>query len=569
MVNNDDGGLLQVDGLTVGFGGGEVVQDVSFSIAAGQCLALVGESGSGKSVTARTLMGLAGEGAGVAASALRLSRTDLLRMRGRQWRKVRGSQIGFVLQDALGSLDPLRPVGREIDDALRLRTNLSRAERSQRVLRLLTDVGMDDPALRAGQRSGELSGGLRQRALIASAVALDPPLLIADEPTTALDATVQAQILALLESLRDAGTGILLISHDLAVVSTIADNVAVMSQGRIVEQGPSRQILGDPQHDYTRRLLQAVPSGHPRHTRLSTGTLQISDRLPAMDSGESTSMDSGTGPDGESTRRRGGPLPAPSRDEPVLEASRLTKRFPTGSGSFTAVDDASFSLAAGSTFGLVGESGSGKTTTARLALGLTAPDSGHVRLFGEPWSAVPEQQRRPRRPQIGAVYQDPMSSFDPRLTVEQILTDAVTAGRSLRPARHRAQVKQLLDLVGLPSSLAARGPRNLSGGQRQRVAIARALAPRPRIVVCDEPASSLDVSIQAQVLDLLDELQREFGLSYLFISHDLAVVRHMSDQVVVMQGGRIVEQDTAERIFQAPEHDYTRRLLDASPRLAR
>ncbi|GAB3251246.1 ABC transporter ATP-binding protein [Arthrobacter pigmenti] len=547
-MTDDDGRLLQVESLTVGFGDGPVVQDVSFSIGAGQCLALVGESGSGKSVTARSLMGMAGDNARVDASAMRLSGTDLLDVRTRQWRMVRGSRIGFVLQDALGSLDPLRPVGREIDDALRLRTKLSRAERSQRVLQLLTDVGMDDPVLRAGQRSGELSGGLRQRALIASAIALDPPLLIADEPTTALDATVQAQILELLESLRDAGTGILLISHDLAVVSRIADNVAVMSQGRIVEQGATSQVLAAPEHDYTRRLLQAVPSGHPRHTRLSTGTLQISDRLP------------------ETGAVAGSTDPAPGT---VLEANRLTKHFPTPTGRFTAVDDVSFTLSAGSTFGLVGESGSGKTTTARLALGLTAPDGGDVQLFGEPWSSVQERQRRRRRPLIGAVYQDPMSSFDPRLTVEQILTDAVTAGNTMRTARHRKQVKQLLELVGLPEALASRGPRNLSGGQRQRVAIARALAPRPRIVVCDEPASSLDVSIQAQVLDLLDELQREFGLSYLFISHDLGVVRLMSDQVAVMQGGRIVEQAAAEKVFSEPEHDYTRRLLEASPRLPR
>ncbi|WP_081745067.1 dipeptide ABC transporter ATP-binding protein [Arthrobacter sp. H14] len=543
-ITSGHNALLRVDGLTVGFGAGPVVKDVSFSIAAGQCLALVGESGSGKSVTARALMGLAGESAHVSADAMALGGRSLKDLNPRQWRGVRGKDIGFVLQDALVSLDPLRTVGREIDDALRLRTNLSRNDRQARVLELLRDVGMDDPVLRAGQRSGELSGGLRQRALIASAIALNPPLLIADEPTTALDATIQAQVLELLESLRGAGTGLLLISHDLAVVSRIAQQVAVMNGGRIVEQGPTASVLGDPQHDYTKRLLQAVPSGHPRGTRLSAESLHVHDRAdpPRADSGGSDA-------------------------EPVLEATNLSKRFPTSNGPFTAVDDVSFTLSAGRTLGLVGESGSGKTTVARMALGLAVPDAGDVRLFGEPWSGISEKERRRRRPLIGAVYQDPLSSFDPRMTVEQILTDAVSRGRTVRAGARRAETARLLDMVGLPVTIAARGPRNLSGGQRQRVAIARALAPEPRIVVCDEPASSLDVSIQAQVLDLLDELQREFGLSYLFISHDLGVVRHMSDHVAVMQRGRIVEQANSEQIFTAPEHPYTQHLLEASPRL--
>lgn len=553
---NDDGGqpgndprtsndvLLQVDGLTVGFGAGPVVNDISFSITAGQCLALVGESGSGKSVTARALMGLAGETSHVSAGAMALGGRNLKDLNPRQWRSVRGKDIGFVLQDALVSLDPLRTVGREIDDALRLRTGLTRNDRQARVLELLRDVGMDDPALRAGQRSGELSGGLRQRALIASAIALNPPLLIADEPTTALDATIQAQVLELLESLRDAGTGLLLISHDLAAVSRIAQQVAVMNGGRIVEQGPTASVLGDPQDDYTKRLLQAVPSGHARGTRLSAERLHVHDRAdPPRDD------------------------PGGSDAEPVLEATNLSKRFSTSNGPFTAVDDVSFTLSAGRTLGLVGESGSGKTTVARMALGLATPDAGDVRLFGEPWSGVIEKERRRRRPLIGAVYQDPLSSFDPRMTVEQILTDAISGGRSVRAGARRAETARLLDMVGLPVTIAARGPRNLSGGQRQRVAIARALAPEPRIVVCDEPASSLDVSIQAQVLDLLDELQREFGLSYLFISHDLGVVRHMSDHVAVMQRGKFVEQADSEQIFTAPEHPYTQRLLEASPRL--
>ncbi|GAA1343438.1 dipeptide ABC transporter ATP-binding protein [Arthrobacter roseus] len=567
--------LLRVDDLTVGFGAGPVVSDVSFSIGAGQCLALVGESGSGKSVTARALMGLAGDTAEVSAGSMTLAGRSLKDLSPRQWRSVRGQEIGFVLQDALVSLDPLRTVGREIDDALRLRTNLSRNDRQARVLKLLHDVGMDHPALRAGQRSGQLSGGLRQRALIASAIALNPALLIADEPTTALDATVQAQVLELLESLRDAGTGLLLISHDLAVVSRIAQQVAVMSGGRIVEQGPTAAVLGDPQHEYTKQLLKAVPSGHPRGTRLSAERLHVHDRAGAPEadsdagSGHGTGSDAGCGlePDGRTSAALAVRWDGIRAGEPVLEARNLSKKFSTSNDPFTAVDNVSFTLSAGSTLGLVGESGSGKTTVARMTLGLAVPDAGDVRLFGEPWSGISERERRRRRPLVGAVYQDPLSSFDPRMTVEQILIDAASGGKTVRAGARRNETGRLLDMVGLPGTVASRGPRNLSGGQRQRVAIARALAPEPRIVICDEPASSLDVSIQAQVLDLLDELQREFGLSYLFISHDLGVVRHMSDHVAVMQRGRIVEQAGSEQIFTAPEHPYTRRLLEASPRL--
>lgn len=530
--------VLRLEQLNVGFDAGDVVRDVSFSLQAGQALALVGESGSGKSVTARSLIGLAGDRARVRADTMTLAGRPLQGLSQRQWRRVRGAEIGFVLQDALVSLDPLRTVGREIEDALRLRTNLSAAARRSRVLGLLESVGMDDPELRAGQRSGELSGGLRQRALIASAIALNPALLIADEPTTALDATVQAQILSLLHSLCESGMALLLISHDLAVVNRVADGVAVMNAGHIVEAGAVDAVLKSPQHDYTRQLLKAVPSGHPRGTRLSAETLQLRKR------------DAEAGADGT-----------------ALAATGLVKKFATAHGDFTAVDRVSFSLERGKTLGLVGESGSGKTTVARMALGLTAPDAGDVLLFGEPWSGIAEKERRRRRPSVGAIYQDPLSSFDPRLTVDQLLTDAISGGRTLRSGSRRREVDELLELVGLPASIAERGPRNLSGGQRQRVAIARALAPRPQIVICDEPASSLDVSIQAQVLDLLDALQREFGLSYLFISHDLGVVRHMSDDVAVMQRGRIVEQGAAERIFTAPEHPYTQKLLEASPRL--
>ena len=573
-MNSKNDAVLRLENLNVAFGGEPAVRGVSLEIRAGECLALVGESGSGKSVTARALIGLAGAGAKVSTDRLELSGRNLAGLSQRAWRQVRGSRIGFILQDALVSLDPLRTIGREIDDALRLGSKDSRRDRARRILSLLEDVGLDNPAQRAGQRSGELSGGMRQRALIASAIALDPELIIADEPTTALDATVQAQILDLLAALRERGSAMLLISHDLAVVESVADRVAVMTEGRIVELGPAAQVLGSPRHEYTRKLLRAVPADQPRGTRLSASpepadqtASHISGRAAAGAAGSPGGSGASAGP------AAAGPLPVAARNQadkapaatPVLQAAGLTKSFRTPDKKpFTAVDSVSFQLAAGETLGLVGESGSGKTTAARLVLGLAEPDGGEVRLFGQAWSGLPERERRSRRALIGAVYQDPLSSFDPRLTVGQLLADALSGGRSLNPKAQAADTARLLDLVGLPARFASRGTRTLSGGQRQRVAIARALAPKPRIIICDEPASALDVSVQAQILDLLDDLQREFGLSYLFISHDLGVVRHMSDRVAVMQRGRIVEQGPAEHLFSSPQHAYTQRLLAAT-----
>ncbi|MCW4384670.1 ABC transporter ATP-binding protein [Salinibacterium sp. SYSU T00001] len=522
--------LLSVEDLRVSFSGVAAVDGVSFDVAAGECLALVGESGSGKSVTARSLLGLAGSS--VTAQRLSLGGRDLLRVSPRDWREIRGGEIGLVLQDALVSLDPLRPVGREIDDALRLHTTLKSGQRRERVIELLHAVGMPEPETRAGQRAGELSGGLRQRALIASAIAAGPRLLIADEPTTALDATVQAQVLQLLGELRSSGTALLLISHDLAVVREVSDRVAVMRAGRIVESGATEEVLRNPQHEYTRELIRSVPSGVPRGVPLLS---------PA-----SASTDE---------RRTAGAV--------ILEARGVSKVFPRRHAApLLAVDDVSLRLARGSTLGLVGESGSGKTTLARLLLGLEEPDSGTVLLDDEPFSDVPERSRRPRRRMLGAVYQDPLSSFDPRHSVRRILLDAVGKG-----AEADRRIAELLDAVGLPSAVLLRRPLHLSGGQRQRVAIARALAPRPAVIVCDEPVSALDVSVQAQVLDLLDELQREFGLAYLFISHDLGVVQHVSDRIAVMRAGRIVEEGEASEVFASPSHEYTRRLLASSPRL--
>jgi peptide/nickel transport system ATP-binding protein len=388
----------------------------------------------------------------------------------------------------------------------------------------------------------ELSGGQRQRALIAAALALDPKLLIADEPTTALDVTVQAQILKLFDETRVRGKALILISHNLAVVSRMADEVIVMRHGEVVERGAADQIFGNPRHDYTRCLLDAVPSAHSRGKRLAPSSApRLS--LPAQ-----------------------AVLPerASSSSESLLQARGLVKRFRGPDKTWrTAVRGVSFALAPGETLGVVGESGSGKSTVARMVMALETPDEGEVLLNGAPWTALTEKQRQPQRRDISIVYQDALSSFDPRWTVERIIEDSI--GQDV--AHRREQVGELLDLVSLSTAYRTRRPLELSGGQRQRVAIARVIASRPKIIVCDEPVSALDVSIQAQILDLLGDLKQQFGMSYLFISHDLGVVHHLSDRVLVMNRGETVETGEADDILLRPQRAYTQSLVAAVPRL--
>jgi peptide/nickel transport system ATP-binding protein len=540
---------LNVDNLNVGFQRDgtvrSVVKNVSFTLEEGQCVAIVGESGSGKSVTARTLVGLTGENAVVDARAVQLGDDDLLNLSPGRWRSIRGRRIGFILQDALVSLDPLRPVGKEIAEALKLHGWGDRASRKRKVLDLLTSVGVPSPENRARQRPDELSGGLRQRALIASAIALDPEIVIADEPTTALDVTVQAQVLLLLEEMKQRGVSIILISHDLSVVAHLADHILVMSGGEVVEQGTAHQILTEPKHPYTQSLINAVPSRETRGTRLAPAPEAAPVHTAAHANDEHAAFDG-----------------------PVLEAEGLVKHFTAPDGTrTTAVNDVSFSLGRGETLGIVGESGSGKSTTARIALALESADAGTVRLLGQDWSAVPETRRRRLRKQISVVYQDPLSSFDPRWNTERILLDSLPSGAFATSAARRDRVLALLAQVGLPDTVLHRFPLQLSGGQRQRVAIARALAPSPSIVVLDEAVSALDVSIQAQILDLLVDLQKQFGLSYLFISHDLGVISHLSDRVLVMKDGVVVESGDADQIFSRPAHPYTQELLGALPTL--
>jgi peptide/nickel transport system ATP-binding protein len=521
---------LEVEDLRIAFGRGrdrlEVVHGLSFAIEEGEAVAIVGESGSGKSVTARSLVGLTGEDSAVEAAALRLHGRDLRALPPRGWREIRGREVGFVLQDALVSLDPLRTVGKEIEEPLRTHFDWTAERRAAEVVDLLRRVGVPEPELRQHQRPHELSGGLRQRALIASAIAARPKLLILDEATTALDVTVQAQILRLLASLKAQGTTLLIITHDLAVVSQLADRVLVMTGGRVVERGTTGQVFSAPTHPYTRRLLDAIPANRPP-------------RVPPA---------------------RGG--------EVLAEVRGVGKRFRMPDRrELVALDDLTFTLRAGRTLGVVGESGSGKSTAGRILLGVSRPDSGTVRIGGVGWDDVRGRAEAVLRRRIQAVHQDPLSSFDPRHSVRQILGEAVGVLGGADRHRRRARVLELLDQVGLATALLERRPFQLSGGQRQRVAIARALALEPEIIVADEPVSALDVSIQAQVLDLFAEIQRETDVALLFISHDLGVVRAISDEVLVLKDGRTVEHGTVDAIFSNPRADYTRELLAAVPRI--
>ncbi|MFC9475891.1 dipeptide ABC transporter ATP-binding protein [Nocardia sp. NPDC056952] len=559
--------LIAVENLRVGFAGKEVVHGIDLRIEPGQAVALVGESGSGKSVTARALVGLAGPGAGVRADRLELFGQDARGHRDRQWRRIRGSDIGFVLQDALVSLDPLYSIGSQLAEAQRALTDLRGQALTARSVRLLTDVGVPEPELRLRQYPHELSGGLRQRVLIATALAGDPRLIVADEPTTALDVTVQQQILELLRARKADGTALLLISHDLAVVAEVADRVLVMRDGEVVEEGSTRDVLTRPEHPYTKKLLAAVPSAASRGSKLTVSDQLAEPRQP-------------TDPPISS------PAPASSRSEPlvraelreqspprsvdntrvVLSVRNLRKTYGSGSAARTVVDNVDFDLFGGETLGIVGESGSGKTTTARLALRLVTPSSGRVVVDGEPWSELSDKALRPLRGAAQLIAQDPLSSFDPRYTVERVIGESLDTVDLRGKARTR-RVREILDAVGLARDLLARHPRTLSGGQRQRVAIARALAPNPALLVADEPLSALDVSVQAQILDLLAELRSEFGTALLLISHDLGVVHHLADRVLVMKDGRIVESGEADSVLRSPQHEYTRQLVASVPRL--
>ena len=562
--------LIDIAGLSIGFrhanGGAPLVRDLDLTIHAGECVALVGESGSGKSLTARSLLGLAGHDALVHAARFRIDGRDALTFGERDWRALRGTFAGLVMQDALVSLDPLRTIGAEVGEVLAhhrlLRTRKAIAARVQQVM---ADVGIPEPAQRARQHAYELSGGLRQRALIAAAVAGQPALIVADEPTTALDVTVQVQVLAVLKERLKQGVGVLLISHDLSVVAGIADRVLVMHDGVVVDAGTHDEVLTHPRHPYTKQLLAARPSASSKGYRLGSARFVGStDEAPASGTEQTATTTAGA----VSILRE--PLPVRHRDtsRTVLEVQGIGKRYRRpGADSkerFTALEDVSFTVGAGEVVGIVGESGSGKSTCASIVLGLLEPDAGEVRLLGAKWNghAIRERDRTALRTRLQYIPQDPLSAFDPRYTVRRLLEESLFA-QGLSKPQTTARAVALLEQVGLSAAFLDRRPPSLSGGQRQRIAIARALAPEPALIVCDEPVSALDVYVQAQVLDLLGELQAKLGTALLFISHDLDVVQHISDRVLVFKEGRLIEQGEPEQVFGSPVHPYTRLLVSA------
>ena len=536
--------LARVIGLTVSFQGapGPAVNGVDLTVHTGECVALVGESGSGKSLTARALLGLLPRSARSFAEVLDLvsspdGPTVPAPPRGsRLWNKIRGAKAGLVPQDALGALDPLRRIEHEVGDALRLHNLASGNERRSRVVSALQAAGMPQPEARLRERSDALSGGLRQRALIASALIADPHLIIADEPTTALDAGRREHVLRELAQRAKSGAGVLLITHDLISVLDIADRVLVMRDGRIVEEGPADQVLRAPTHPFTRELLAASPAGKPRGVRL----LGQSEPTHALNKREQRLRRSRSDADLSPTHVTAARLSAAS--DPILKLTRISAGYASSSGpSRLVLNQASLSVVTGETVGLVGESGSGKSTLLRVALGLLAPRSGTVSIGGADWAKATVHERRHLRRQVGFVPQDPLDSFPPAATGVRILRDALRAGGVSRAERH-GRALNLADEVGLSRSLLSQPAHVLSGGERQRLAIARALARHPRVLLLDEPVSALDVTVQARILDLLDDIQERHGTGMLLVSHDLDVITHMSDRVLQLREGSVENQ---------------------------
>ena len=535
--------VVKVDDLSIAFPapGGRVVQAVdglSFDLAPGAALGIVGESGSGKSATALALLGLHRGTPARVTGSVRVSGVDLSAAPPEQVRKLRGDQIAMIFQDPLSALDPYFPVGAQIAEVYRLHTGASRAAAKRRAVEVLDHVGIPQAARRAGAYPHEFSGGQRQRALLAMALACEPRVLVADEPTTALDVTVQAQILDLLHRLRtETGMALLLVTHDLGVIAGTVDDVLVMQNGRAVERGPVTRVLAAPTHDYTKSLLAAVP------------------RVDAP-------------------RIRALAAPADPPPDPLVRVVDLTRDFRVGHGllpgtghHLRAVDGVTLDVHRGETLGVVGESGSGKTTLARMLVRLLTPTSGRVEFDGTNLATLPERALRPFRRDLQMVFQDPVSSLNPRRTVGDSIADPLRAHGRADSTTTRRTVRDLMSRVGLDPDRHDHYPHEFSGGQRQRIGIARALILEPRLLVCDEPVSALDVSTQAQVIALLAELQRDLGLTMLFVAHDLAVVRQVSDRVAVMHNGKLVELADADTLYEHPQHDYTRTLLAAVPRL--
>ena len=533
--------VLEVEDLRVAFGHGEerevAVDDISFSIPPSGTFALLGESGCGKSVTALSVMRLLPPGARIESGNIRLGGVDLLDLPEVRMRSVRGGHMAMIFQEPMSSLNPVMTIGAQIREVLYRHGGHDRSTARARAVELLDAVRIPHPARRLEEYPHQLSGGMKQRAMIAAALAGAPDLLIADEPTTALDVTIQAQVLELLRELqREHDMAMLFITHDLAVARSMADQVAVMHSGRIVESASAEAFFAAPGHPYSRSLLSAVPNASHRAHFLG-GTEQ------------------GAG-------------------ESLLEVKGLRVHFPIRGGilrrvvdQVPAVDGVSFTLRAGETFALVGESGCGKTTTGKSLLRLIRPTGGRILYRGRDLAGCPARAMRRLRSEMQIVFQDPFSSLDPRMRVEDILAEGLQALTPMPAPQRRARVGELMERVGLRPAHLRRYPHEFSGGQRQRIAIARAMAVRPRLIVCDEPTSALDVTIQAQILELLCELQKHHGLSYLFITHNIGVVGCIAHRVAVMRSGRIVEQGDTQEVLAHPRDPYTRTLLSAVPQL--
>ncbi|MFH5821221.1 ABC transporter ATP-binding protein [Georgenia sp. AZ-5] len=581
--------LLDVADLSVASARRPLVQGVSFSMARGERVGLIGESGSGKSMTTLALMGLLPEGV-TATGSIRLAgvEPDLVTATDRQLQGVRGKDVAMVFQEPLTALNPLMRVGAQVEEVMLVhRTAPSRAEARARAVELLDKVRLPDPAQAARAYPHQLSGGQRQRVMLAMALANDPALLLADEPTTALDVTVQRQVLDLiLESVTERGTGLLFITHDLAVVANVCDRVLVMTGGRVVEQGTTEEVFTRPQHPYTRGLLAASDlDSTDERGRLFTVVSAAAyvppavDRPPAGDLGPtgeaSPSRPAGIGRAGHANVApvvREHPVPGVAHEPPVISVKDLVRTYARGRARLfgkptqvRALGAISFDVAAGQRFGVVGESGSGKSTLLRILAGLDQPTSGSVKVAGNEVAGARERDLTELRRNLQIVFQDPMGSLDPRMTVEQVVAEPLqTPGAGVGRNLERKMVRDMLGAVGLPADAAERYPHQFSGGQRQRISIARALICQPQVLVADEPVSALDVSVRAQVLNLLADLVDQYRLTLVFVSHDLGVVRHICDNVVVMHAGEIVESGTTEDVYTRPRHGYTRALVGSS-----
>jgi peptide/nickel transport system ATP-binding protein len=595
--------VLSVRGLDVSFpgmfGAIRAVRGIDFDVRGGEVLCIVGESGSGKSVAALSLCGLLPPSARVRGS-VRLGETEVTQADAETLRCLRGCEIGFVFQDPTTTLNPVLRIGRQITEG-QVAQGLLRAGQAQgEAVTLLREVEIADPAGRAAQFPHQFSGGMRQRAVIAMAMAGHKRLIIADEPTTALDVTVQAQILDLLaRRRRDTGAAVIFITHDLGVVAEIADRVLVMYAGRIVESGPVQDIFRRPRHPYTQALLRSMPlldgsaarlapiGGQPPNAAALPEGCAFHPRCPI---GQVEPVCAGSDPAlrpiadgvqaachfGERPAARAFPAtphtPVPAASRKVLEVKGLRVHFPIRSGPLRlttgvvkAVDGVDLTLHEGETLGLVGESGCGKTTTGRAIMGLIRPTGGQVVVDGRDITHLSRLDLRPVRRHMQYVFQDPYASLNPMLSAAELVAEPMRIHRAYEELGGAARVAELFDVVGLPRDTMGRRPRDFSGGQKQRISIARALALQPKLLILDEPVAALDVSIQAQIVNLLQDLQREFGLAYLFIAHDLSVVRHISDRVAVMYLGRIVEVGDREALYRTPTHPYTQSLLSAVP----